>query len=157
VNDRAGAPGGSHSNKLVPLKREVTKRVLLVEDELLVGMMMRDLLIETGFFVVGPVTTLSEAVSVARSQHFDGAILDVNMGTDFVYPLAELLKEQEVPFIFVTGYASETVDARFSDVVALQKPIDQERLSRALRASFGASMAGLKLSQNVGAAAEATH
>jgi CheY-like chemotaxis protein len=130
--------GNGHDNKPITLKHKVSKRVLLVEDEMLVGMMMRDLLINIGYYVIGPVPSVAEAISVAGTQSFDSGVLDINMGTEFIYPLAEFLRNKEVPFIFLTGYSSESIDPRFRDVMVLQKPVDRESLTRALRTSHDA-------------------
>jgi response regulator RpfG family c-di-GMP phosphodiesterase len=112
------------------------KRVLLVEDEMLVGMMMRDLLVSAGLSVVGPVSSLSEAMTAAANVDVDAGVLDVNMGTEFVYPLAEVLKKKGIPFVFVTGYSAETIDPRFRDCNVLQKPIDVASLKSCMSALF---------------------
>jgi DNA-binding response OmpR family regulator len=117
-------------------------RILLVEDEVLVGMMMRDLLTELGFFVAGPLCSLADARAAAAAQRFDAAVLDLNLTGESVYPLAELLTAQGVPFVFVTGYDSAAVDSLFSHVPVVQKPIAREHLEATLRASLAAS--GLK-------------
>ncbi|MGA2943795.1 MAG: response regulator [Xanthobacteraceae bacterium] len=105
-------------------------RVLLVEDEALVGIMIQECLTEFGFRITGPVCTASEALSAAREGHFDAAILDINLGDGSVYRVAEILTERGVPFIFVTGYDSDSVDSRFQDVPVLQKPIERQMLQK---------------------------
>jgi PAS domain S-box-containing protein len=112
------------------------KRVLLVEDQALVGMMMRGMVAECGYVVAGPFHSLSEAISAAGAQEFDGAILDVNLDGDLVYQLCDLLAQQSVPFIFVTGYDHETVDSRFGHVPVLQKPVARETLEALMRSTF---------------------
>jgi PAS domain S-box-containing protein len=110
-------------------------RVLLVEDEVLVGIMMQDLLRELGCKVVGPFAGAQEANAALREGGVDVAILDINLGRELVYPLADILVRRKVPFFFVTGYAAETVDARFGSVPVLEKPVDSERLKEALAKS----------------------
>ena len=105
-------------------------RVLLVEDEALVAMMIQETLAEFGFDVLGPVATVSEALAAARDQCIDAAVLDINLGDDLVYTVAEILARRGVPFVFVTGYDSDSVDARFSGIPVLQKPIERESLQR---------------------------
>jgi len=105
-------------------------RVLLVEDEALVAMMIQETLAEFGFDVLGPVATVSEALAAARDQCLDAAVLDINLGDDLVYTVAEILARRGVPFVFVTGYDSDSVDARFSGIPVLQKPIERESLQR---------------------------
>jgi PAS domain S-box-containing protein len=105
-------------------------RVLLVEDEALVAMMIQETLNEFGFQVIGPVSTASEALAAARNSHFDAAVLDINLGDGLVYTVAEILGKRGVPFVFVTGYDVDSVDARFSGVPVLQKPIERDMLQR---------------------------
>ena len=103
-------------------------RLLLVEDEALVGMMMKDTLTELGFDVVGPYNTMKAATAAVHSEHFDGAILDVNLAGELVYPLADVMAQRGVPFVFVTGYGADGIDRRYSDVPILQKPIERQKL-----------------------------
>jgi len=107
-------------------------RVLLVEDEAMVAMMMEDLLTDLGVDVIGPYGTLAEAMIAARAEDFDAAILDVNLDGGTVYPLATLLIERDVPFAFVTGYEPSTIDPRFRGVPVLQKPVERQTLSELL-------------------------
>lgn len=142
------AQDGKHEN-LVHLPTGAHKRVLLVEDEAIVGMMMRDVLLEYGLFVVGPCCTVAEAMSVAGSGHFDCAILDLNLGGESVYPVAEELAEREVPFAFVTGYGRESIEARFASTPIIQKPIIREVLEQYLRQTLGAdALAAGSLARN---------
>jgi CheY-like chemotaxis protein len=106
------------------------KRVLLVEDEALVAMMIQEFLTEGGHSVVGPISRAAEALSAAREGHFDTAILDINLGDSMAYPVADILAARGIPFAFVTGYEADTVDERFSDVPVLQKPIERQTLQR---------------------------
>jgi len=108
------------------------KRVLLVEDEALVAMMMEDLLTDLGIEVIGPYGSLAEAMVAARGGDFDAAILDVNLDGGTVYPLAHFLSEHDVPFAFVTGYEPSTIDSRFRGVPVLQKPVERQTLSELL-------------------------
>jgi PAS domain S-box-containing protein len=106
------------------------RRVLLVEDEALVAMMIQECLTEYGHSVVGPIGRASEALIAAKEGEFDAAILDINLGDGVAYPVAEILAARGVPFAFVTGYEADTVDERFSDVPVLQKPIERQMLQR---------------------------
>ena len=108
------------------------RRVLLVEDEAIVGMMMKDLLIDLGFEVVGPFGRVSEAIRVIDREQLQAAVLDVNLRGEMIYGLADELAGRGVPFIFVTGYGAETIDARFANVPVLQKPVDNVALQRVL-------------------------
>src|SRR5215813_697303 len=104
------------------------RRLLLIEDETLVGMMMHDTLTELGFDVIGPVNTLSGAAEAIKREDFHAAILDVNLNGEFIYPLADVVAARGLPFVFVTGYGAEGIDPRFAGVPVLQKPIEIDQL-----------------------------
>ena len=106
------------------------RRVLLVEDEALVAMMIQEFLTECGHSVIGPISRASEALLAAKESDYDAAILDINLGDGMAYPVADILSARGVPFVFVTGYEADTVDDRFSDVPVLQKPIERQMLQR---------------------------
>jgi two-component sensor histidine kinase/DNA-binding response OmpR family regulator len=122
---RAATDGGSPQANMAN-----SRRVLLVEDEALVAMMIQEFLSECGRAVVGPIGTAAEALAAARQGDFDGAILDINLGDGMAYPVAEILAARGVPFVFLTGYEADTVDDRFSEVPILQKPIERQMLQR---------------------------
>jgi CheY-like chemotaxis protein len=71
-------------------------------------------------------------MAAARADKFDCAVLDMNLNGQAVYPLADLLKAQQVPFLFLTGYATDSIDPRFGDVPVLQKPVGQKALEYTL-------------------------
>jgi len=133
------APGWSpqqqHQN-LIHLPSGSMKRVLLVEDEAMIGIMMRDLLVGYGVFVVGPCCSLQEAMSEAKGD-FDCAFLDLNLSGEHVYPLASQLAERNIPFAFVTGYGGESIDPRYSGAPILQKPITPESVGLELERMLG--------------------
>jgi two-component sensor histidine kinase/CheY-like chemotaxis protein len=114
-----------------------TPRLLLVEDEVVVGLFMQDLLKTIGYRPTEPIARLSEAISAATNERFAGAVLDMNLNGEIVYPLAELLTEQRVPFLFVTGYSPQSLDPRFTRVPVLQKPVVQDELAGALSRVLG--------------------
>jgi two-component sensor histidine kinase/CheY-like chemotaxis protein len=112
--------------------KSTAPRLLLVEDELVVGVFMQELLEAIGYRSTEPIGRLSDALAAAQRERFRGAVLDMNLNGEIVYPLAELLTAQNVPFIFVTGYAPRSVDARFTAVPILQKPVLQDDLAAIL-------------------------
>jgi PAS domain S-box-containing protein len=120
-----GADNGSNQGRMAN-----SRRVLLVEDEALVAMMIQECLTEYGHSVIGPIGRASEALAAAKEGEFDAAILDINLGDGMAYPVAEILSARGVPFVFVTGYEADTVDGRFSGVPVLQKPIERQMLQR---------------------------
>ena len=130
LRNGANASAGAENSPGLARRRERQPRVLLVEDEALVAMMIQETLAEFGFDVLGPVATVSEALAAAREPGIDAAVLDINLGDDLVYTVAEILARRGVPFVFVTGYDSDSVDARFSGIPVLQKPIERESLQR---------------------------
>jgi PAS domain S-box-containing protein len=106
------------------------RRVLVVEDEALVAMMIQEFLTEYGHSVVGPIGRASEALLAAKETDYDAAILDINLGDGMAYPVADILSARGVPFVFITGYEADTVEDRFSHVPVLQKPIERQALQR---------------------------
>lgn len=128
-------PGGSLSSGNGSTGVSEGRRVLLVEDEVIVGMMMREVLTEIGFQVIGPFGKVSEANEVVSHERLGAAVLDVNLKGEMIYGLAEKLIGQGVPLVFVTGYAPEAIDARFANVPVVQKPIDSAVLRRVLNAA----------------------
>lgn len=100
-------------------------RVILVEDESLVALMMEDLLSELGCEVVASFGVLKEAMEWLDDSEgdLDGALLDVNLGGEMVFPLAAALTEKQVPFVFATGYGA-LADDRFVSAPLLHKPVN---------------------------------
>jgi CheY-like chemotaxis protein len=106
----------------------------VVEDEALVAMQLEDMLTDLGCTVVAVAGTLSQALSRldAIIDVTDGAILDVNLGGEKSYPIADALSRRSVPFIFATGYGPGSLDERYRQVVTLTKPFRTEDLADAL-------------------------
>jgi PAS domain S-box-containing protein len=128
---QAGAHRTTGEDKpALPIQLETGNRVLLVEDEVLVAMMMRDILTELGFTVVGPFSRLTEAMVTAVHEEIDAGIIDVNLGGEFVYPVADVLQARKIPFVFVTGYGVESIDRRFAHVPIIKKPVQRQVLQR---------------------------
>ncbi len=100
------------------------RNILLAEDEALIAIMMKQALADLGFAVVGPVSTMAQALAAAKHGHVDAAILDVNLGGEAIYPVADLLTARGVPFVFLTGYTSGGIDRRYAHVPAFEKPIN---------------------------------
>jgi CheY-like chemotaxis protein len=81
-------------------------KILVVEDEPLIAMSLADLLRGFGCLVVGPALSLDQSMRLIRAEVIDGAILDVNLGSETVFPLADALAAQSIPFVYVTGYSN---------------------------------------------------
>jgi CheY-like chemotaxis protein len=140
----SGLDPGQQAKNLVHLPSGTMKRILLVEDEAMIGMMMRELLSDYGMFVVGPCCSLNEALAEASGE-FDGAFLDLNLSGEFVYPVADRLRERNIPFAFVTGYDGATLDRRFEGAPILQKPITRECLELQLNSMLGTPVVAAQL------------
>lgn len=108
------------------------RRVLIVEDEALVVMMLEEMLRELGCVVTGTASQTDAAKEMLATSPCDCALLDIKLGSEPVYPLAELLAARDVPFIFVTGYDHPDVLPAFRNRPVLRKPFDLASLQQAL-------------------------
>ena len=116
----------------------VGRRILVVEDEMMIAMLVEDMLSELGCSVVGPAHALDTALNLAQNEEgLDAALLDVNLGGQPVFAVADALRAKGVPAIFSTGYG----DAGLRDVdrgsPVLQKPFRAGDLARALNQALG--------------------
>jgi CheY-like chemotaxis protein len=107
-------------------------RVLVVEDEMMVSMLIEDMLTDLGCIVIGPAARLDEAIDLAKTSELDCAVLDVNLGGQPIFPLADLLREQGHPFAFATGYGDAGVREVDRGTPVLQKPFREGDLARVL-------------------------
>ncbi len=97
-------------------------RVMVVEDELLVAMLIEETLRDHGYDVVGPFTNLPDAIAAAGREVADIALLDVNLRGQRVYPVAELLEARGIPFLLLSGYGSDAVPSEHAHWAACSKP-----------------------------------
>lgn len=102
-------------------------------------MLICDFLTDLGCEIAGVAVRFMDALDKARSQSFDVAILDVNLNGQHVFPIAEVLAERGMAFVFSTGYGSTGIPARFESAPVLQKPFRQEDLEQALRTALAIS------------------
>jgi PAS domain S-box-containing protein len=112
------------------------KRILLVEDESLIAMMMEQSLRDLNFDVVGPFGTVHEALAAIDREPVDAGIIDINLGGEMAYPVARILRARKVPFVFMTGYGAEAIVTPFPEVRIFQKPLERGVL-RSLFAADG--------------------
>ena len=108
------------------------KRVLVVEDEYLIRMLLEDMLADLGYDVAAAVGTVAEASAFAASGDFNAAILDVNLDGQEIFPVADILAKRGLPFVFVTGYGEQSLPERYRGRPALQKPFQAEQLHATL-------------------------
>jgi CheY-like chemotaxis protein len=102
-------------------------RILVVEDEPLLAMASADLLAESGCTVAGPATSVKQGMQLIEQEDVDGAILDINLGGEMVFPLADALAERSIPFVYVTGYGKLLRACNHGRSV-LQKPYSDQQL-----------------------------
>jgi|tagenome__1003787_1003787.scaffolds.fasta_scaffold19899409_2 CheY-like chemotaxis protein len=107
-------------------------RVLVVEDEAAISLLLEDMLLDLGCDVVGPAARLGTALELAQGEALDVAILDVNVAGEPIYPVAAALVERKVPFIFSTGYGSAGIKDLYRDRPVMQKPFAQRDLRQNL-------------------------
>lgn len=109
------------------------RRVLVVEDEYALADELRHELSRAGATVIGPVGHLQGAIDLARSESgIEIAVLDVNLGGEDVYPLADLLAARDVRMIFATGYDERSIPSRFAHVATFIKPVELSALVKAV-------------------------
>jgi CheY-like chemotaxis protein len=109
-----------------------SKQVLVVEDELLVSMLIEDALVDAGCRIVGPFANLSDALLAARNEAIDIALLDVNLRGEKVYPVADILTERGIPFVFLTGYGKNAIPHNRPNWLVCSKPFSPNDLTQIL-------------------------
>lgn len=112
------------------------RTILVVEDEPLIAMMLEDFLESLGHSVTATCETLQDALAEAEKGDFDLAILDVNLKGESVWPLAERLRDKQIPFVLATGGHVDPPPAEFADVPVIEKPYTVDRVTPALEAAF---------------------
>jgi CheY-like chemotaxis protein len=112
-------------------------RILLVEDSPVVAPFTADILAELGCKVVGPAPNMAAARTLVEQGEFDAALMDIHIRGERVFPLCEILKTREVPFILTSGYADWTMPEKWKDRPRLLKPYKMQQVEDALRALFG--------------------
>jgi CheY-like chemotaxis protein len=116
------------------------RRVLVVEDDLMIAMLVEDMLTDLGCAVVGPANGLTQGQALADAEaKLDAALLDVNLGQDTVFPLADQLRARGVPLIFSTGYGDGALREADRVFPILRKPYRASDVAAALRSAIAGS------------------
>jgi CheY-like chemotaxis protein len=109
-----------------------TMRVLLVEDEIIIRMMVADMVEELGHAVAAEAGDVDRAAELAQTGLFDLAILDVNLNGKMSFPVADIIVRRRIPLIFASGYALTNIPAAFGSAPKLQKPFQIDKLAKAI-------------------------
>jgi len=123
--ERESSPGSIESDRRRMLKG---LRVLVVEDVGMVAMALKSMLEEIGCEVVGMAARLREAEEMASHEKLDGVLLDLNLGGQFAYPVADILQQRDIPFIIMSGYDAGQLRPELAGFPNMQKPFEREGL-----------------------------
>ena len=108
------------------------RSILVVEDDYMIAQDVQSDLESAGAAVVGPVPSVSEALQLIESQTIDAAVLDVNLGEERSFPVAEALEERAIPFLFATGYNSADIPDQWQHATIVTKPLRMHAVQRLL-------------------------
>ena len=107
-------------------------RILIVEDDSMIRMLLEDMLETLGYTVAGEAARIDEALEAAQNGAFDLAILDADLGGKSCEPVAQALAARRIPFVFATGYGAQGLPEAFRDRPTLKKPFQLDGLGRTL-------------------------
>ena len=124
-----------HNMPMRPLEElaVAARRILIVEDEMMIAMMVEDFLSDLGWHALGVACTLEKALEMARNADFEAALLDVNLNGRDTFDVADILIERNIPFVFATGYGAQGIAQRLRAVPTLAKPYQLDELDGALQ------------------------
>ena len=112
------------------------KRILVVEDELMIRMLLEDMLGELGYTVAAEAARIEEALEAAKNADFDIAILDVDLNGQPISPVADALVARGMPFVFATGYGERGLPEPYRDRPTLKKPFQMDGLKQMLQTAL---------------------
>lgn len=108
-------------------------RILVVEDQMLIALAIEDILLDLGCTVIGPVGKLESATQLARTEQLDAAFLDVQLDGQQVFPVAEVLEERHIPFVFVTGTSEMSLPEKWRRWRRVAKPFVSSDIEHLVR------------------------
>lgn len=126
------SPAAREGGVAGPAAASRPRRILVVEDEAVVAMLVEGMLLDLGCETIETAGSLDDALDRARTGAFDLAVLDVNLGGALSYPVAETLRRRGIAFVFATGYGAGHVDGAYADVPTIRKPFDADDLAAAI-------------------------
>jgi CheY-like chemotaxis protein len=121
------------------LNKLANRKVLVVEDEMMIAMLIEDMLDEFGCRLIGPATSVQRALELIAKEQVEVAVLDLNLDGKDTYSIADALRQKDVPFIFATGYGSAGLRQEYGDRQVLQKPFQARALETALVEALASS------------------
>ncbi|NJO35679.1 MAG: response regulator [Rhodospirillales bacterium] len=115
-------------------------RVLIVEDEPLIAMLVQEWIEELSCTVIGPAASVSGALELIAGAALDGAVLDVSLGNEESFPIADELGKRGVPFVFATGYGGDDLEVRFAGAQVLAKPFEHKLFCEVVKKMLAAKL-----------------
>ncbi len=112
------------------------RKILIVEDEVMIAMDIEAGLSSYGANVIAICSSVNAGLKIGIASEIDAAILDVDLGGQHVYPIADILKNRGIPFVFHTGNTSQDLRSRYPDAPILQKPVGMKRIAESLSNLF---------------------
>ncbi len=122
----------------MPDRNLANRRILVVEDEMMVSLLIEEVLTDSDCIVVGPYDRVPEALEAARTLDLDAAVLDVNLAGTKVYPVAEMLSDRGIPFLLLSGYGPGAVPAEHPSWPVCSKPFRADDLTAMLAREIAA-------------------
>jgi DNA-binding response OmpR family regulator len=118
-----------------------SRKILVVEDDPLIGLDLCDMVADGGYVPEGPLATVAAALERIADTEVDAALLDVRLGNELVTPIADALARNRVPFVFLTGYAKRDVPTPYGDRPVIEKPCTPAQLIAKIGAVLGCAQA----------------